>query len=145
MRLDDRLYTETDDSCAICGHRGLHALTIHHIDHDRSHNEYDNLIVLCHNCHQQHHQNKGPDTDSIRRRKLHLIARTVTQYGVSALKIADRNGFGVVALPFLLYHLVDLGYMTKEEEQMGYGEQDDATARFAITAKGRDLLRTWFA
>ena len=59
------------------------------------------------------------------------------------MKIASRNNFGVVALPFLLYHLTDIGYMTKEENQMGYGEQDDATSRFAITAKGRNVLQRW--
>jgi hypothetical protein len=61
------------------------------------------------------------------------------------MKIASRNNFGVVAMPFLLYHLVGMGYMTKEEEQMGYGEQEDATARFAITERGRSLLSKWFA
>jgi len=34
--------------------------------------------------------------------------------------------------------------MTKEENQMGYGEQQDATARFAITDEGRALLSKWF-
>lgn len=61
------------------------------------------------------------------------------------MKIAKRNNFGVIALPFLLYHLVDLGYMSKEEDQMGYGEQDDATSRFAITEKGKSILDKWFA
>jgi hypothetical protein len=61
------------------------------------------------------------------------------------MKIAKRNNFGVVAMPFLLYHLVDLGYMSKEEDQMGYGDQDDATARFAITEKGKAILNKWFA
>jgi hypothetical protein len=56
------------------------------------------------------------------------------------MKIAARNNFGVIARPFLLYHLVDMGYMTKEEDQMGYGDQNDATARFAITETGRVLL-----
>ena len=56
------------------------------------------------------------------------------------MKIAARNNFGVIAMPFLLYHLVDMGYMTKEEDQMGYGDQNDATARFAITETGRVLL-----
>jgi hypothetical protein len=60
-------------------------------------------------------------------------------------KIAQRNKFGVIDMPFLLYHLVDLGYMTKEENQMGYGEQADATARFAITEKGEKILEQWFA
>jgi len=68
----------------------------------------------------------------------------MTTYGLNALKIARRNGFGVIAMPFLLYHLVDLGYMTKEENQMGYGDQKDATARFAITEKGKAVLDKWF-
>ncbi len=77
-------------------------------------------------------------------RKRHLIHKTITTYGVNALKIAKRNNFGVLAMPFLLYHLVGLGYMTKEEEHMGYGGQDDATARFSITGKGEVLLKKWF-
>ncbi len=69
----------------------------------------------------------------------------MTTYGLNALKIAKRNNFGVIAMPFLLYHLVDMGYMTKEETQMEYGQQQDATARFAITEKGRAVLDKWFA
>ena len=61
------------------------------------------------------------------------------------MKIAKRNDFGVIAMPFLLYHVVDLSYMTKEEDQMGYGKQSDATARFAITEKGISILNKWFA
>ena len=60
------------------------------------------------------------------------------------MKIAKRNEFGVIAMPFLLYHLVQLEYMTKKENQMGYGDQEDATARYAITGKGKDLLLKWF-
>ncbi len=145
MKLDDRLYGETDDACAICGIRGPEKLTIHHIDGDSSHNVYDNMIVLCHNCHQQHHQEKGLSRSQIEDRKRHLIEKTLTQYGLNAMKIASRNEFGVVAMPFLLYHLVDLGYMTEEETQMGYGGQSDATARFAITAEGKQLLNKWFS
>jgi len=144
MKLDDRLYGETDDACAICGIRGPENLTIHHIDDDPSHNVYDNTVVLCHNCHQRHHQGKGPSRNQIEDRKRHLIQKTLTQYGLNAMKIASRND-GVVAYPFLLYHLVDLGYMTKEEDQMGYGGQHDATSRFAITAKGKKLLNKWFS
>ena len=48
-------------------------------------------------------------------------------------------------MPFLLYHLVDLGYMSKEEEQMGYRDQNDATVRFAITEKGKAIIDKWFA
>lgn len=139
----DRLYTETDDSCALCGLRGIQALTIHHIDGNHGNDVYENTIVLCHNCHMRYHQGKGITVGDIRARKRHLIHKTITIYGVNALKIAARNNFGVVAMPFLLYHLVDLGYMRKEEDQMGYGAQSDATSRFAITERGCVTLKEW--
>ena len=121
------------------------------------------MIVLCHNCHNQYHQNKGVTDEDISDRKRHLIQNTLTQYGVNALKIADRNKFGVVAMPFLLHHLVDLGYMVQKEAQMGYGiERGEhylwnhsdqgvgetesvlvVNARFSITEKGHELVKTW--
>ena len=137
------MYTETDDACALCGVRGGDNLTIHHVDHTPANDVYDNTIVLCHNCHSRYHNQKGITREQIESRKRHLIAQTLTDYGLNALKIAARNNFGVVAMPFLLYHLVDLGYMTKEENQMGYGPQADATARFAVTESGRNLLAKW--
>lgn len=143
MKLEDWLYGEVDDSCAICGVRDRQVLTIHHIDGDHSNDAYDNQIVLCHNCHNRHHQSKGLSEEQIRDRKRHLIAKTVTTYGVNALKIADRNGSGVIAMPFLLYHLVDLGFMTKEETQMKYGDIE-VTARFSVTDTGRALFKKWF-
>jgi hypothetical protein len=145
MKLEERLYSETDDACAICGLRGVAVLTIHHIDDDPNNSVYDNMIVLCHNCHHRHHQGKGLTDDQIRTRKRHLIVKTVTQFGLNAMKIAERSGFGVVAMPFLLYHVVDLGYLSKEENQMGYEDQEDATARFAITRKGKEILSRWFS
>ena len=137
------LYVETDDSCGVCGIRGNERLTIHHIDGDSANNGYDNQIVICYNCHQQHHQRRTLKQRDIQTRKRHLIRKTLTQYGVNAMIIAARNNFGVVAMPFLLYHLVQLGYMTKEEEVMAYGEQNDSTARFAITDAGRKVLLKW--
>jgi phage terminase large subunit GpA-like protein len=145
MKLDDLLYLETDDSCAICGNRGIQILTKHHIDSNRSNNTYENLIILCHNCHHKITNKKGLTKKQIIKRKQHLIHKTITTYGLNALKIANRNDSGVIAMPFLLYHLVDLGYMTKKEEQMGYGKQEDVTARFVITKKGKDLVKKWFA
>jgi hypothetical protein len=145
LKTSDLIYLETDDSCAICGTKGIRILTEHHIDSDRSNNEYDNLIVLCHNCHHKITNNKGLSEEEIKNRKRHLINKTITTYGLNAMKIAKRNTFGVIALPFLLYHLVDLGYMSKEEDQMGYGEQKDATSRFAITEKGKSILDKWFS
>ena len=144
MQTRDYLFGETDDSCAICGLRGTDILTRHHLDEDSTNDTYENQLVLCHNCHQRFHQSKGLSGEALRERKKHLIQKTLTTSGLNALKIADRNDFGVVAHPFLLYHLVDLGLMTKEERQMGYGQQEDATARFAITAAGRELLCKWF-
>ena len=144
MKIDEILFSETDDACAICGLRGPDILTIHHIDEDRSNNDYDNQIVLCHNCHQRYNQDKGLTRTQIEDRKRHLILKTITQYGLNALKIASRNNFGIIAMPFLLYHLVDMGYMTKEEVLIKY-EQGDAEARFAITEEGRKLLKNWFA
>jgi hypothetical protein len=144
MKTTDLIYLETDDSCAICGARGIDNLSEHHIDSNRSNNEYDNLIVLCHNCHHKIHNNKGLSRTKIEDRKRHLLQKTITTYGLNAMKIAKRNNFGVVAMPFLLYHLVDIGFMTKEEDQMGYGEQNDAAARFAITEKGKSILDKWF-
>ena len=145
MKTSDLIYLETDDSCAICGAKGIGILSEHHIDSNRYNNEYDNLIVLCHNCHHKITNKKGLSEEEIINRKKHLINKTITTYGLNAMKIAKRNNFGVIALPFLLYHLVDLGYMSKEEDQMGYGEQDDATSRFAITEKGISILNKWFA
>jgi 5-methylcytosine-specific restriction endonuclease McrA len=144
MKLKDYLYVETDDACAICGIKGINILTIHHIDGNHANNIYENTIILCSNCHQKHHTNKGLSTKQIKNRKQHLVQKTLTQYGLNALKIANRNSFGVVAMPFLLYHLVDLDFMTKEEAVMGYGSQQDATAKFAITDRGVTLLKTYF-
>ena len=148
MKLSDRLYQEVDDSCALCGARGVDVLTIHHIDGNSSNNVYENTIVLCHNCHTRYHDEKGITASHIRERKRHLIQKTVTTYGLNALKIAARNRIGVVTMPFLLYHVVELGYMVKKEEVMGYdvenGNINDALARFSITEGGDALLKDWF-
>lgn len=144
MKQNDLLNLETDDSCAICGNRGMQILTKHHIDGNWSNNTYENLIVLCHNCHHKIINKKGLRKSQIIDRKRNLIHRIITTYGLNALKIAKRNKSGVIAMPFLLYHLVDLVYMTQQEAQMGYGKQADATALFAITKKGKNLVGKWF-
>ncbi|WP_022665641.1 HNH endonuclease [Desulfospira joergensenii] len=140
------LFHETDNACALCGARGSEILTIHHIDENREHNHYDNLIVLCHNCHNPYHDpNKNiPTKEQVFGRKRSLIHKTVTTFGINALKIAKRNNFGVIAFPYMLYHLCELGYMKKEETQMGYGKIEDATSRFSITEGGINLLNKWF-
>lgn len=144
MRTEDYIFSETDDACAFCGQKGLPNLTKHHIDENRDNNAYDNLIVLCRNCHCRFHEKKGITKKQIIDIKRRLIVKTITLFGLNALRIAQRNNFGVIAMPFLLYHLVDLGFMKKEENQMGYGEQKDATARFSITKRGEDLYKNWF-
>ena len=53
MKISNIMYFETDDSCAMCGARGIDNLSEHHIDGNRLNNEYDNLIVLCHNIKSQ--------------------------------------------------------------------------------------------
>lgn len=141
------LYLETDDTCAICGIRGVGMLTIHHIDDNHDNNAYYNTIILCYNCHRMYNDERGLTREQIEIRKGHLIEKTLTQYGINALKIAARNDFGVIAMPFLLYHLVELGFMRQEEIQATYGENKKsgreivATRRFAITNEGRALLK----
>jgi len=146
VKTHDRIYREVDDSCALCGHRGVEALTIHHIDGNRRNNTHENQIVLCHNCHTRYHAAKGVTDSHIRARKSHLIAKSLTPYGLNALKIASRNKIGVAAAPFLLLHVVDLGYLKKEETIAGYGHSGsevEVEARFSITRRGRSVLEQW--
>ena len=143
MDLIDYIHSESDDSCALCGNKNLESNTIHHIDGNHDNNSYDNMILLCYNCHCRYHEKKGITLEQINNRKKYLIIKTFTNYGVNALKIAKRNNFGIISFPFLLYHLVDLGFMKKEESQMGYGDQQDATSRFSITEKGKNILNKW--
>lgn len=146
LKTDDRLYQEVDDSCGLCGLRGTDLLTIHHIDGNRRHNAYENQIVLCHNCHSRYHSGKGITEAQIRTRKRHLIEKALTVHGVNALKIAARSKIGVAAAPFLLFHVVDLGYLKKEEtisSYGGHGGEVEMEARFSITANGRSVLAEW--
>lgn len=146
FRTPDILFYETDDSCALCGARNLDLLTVHHIDENRKNNTYDNLVVLCSPCHTSYHKPSCilPTKESIETRKRSLIHKTLTTFGLNAMKIASRNKFGVVGFPYMLYHLCELGYMKKEEAQMGYGDIEDVTARFSITEHGEKVLEKWF-
>lgn len=143
MRIREYLYQETDDACAMCGIRYPNALTVHHINGDSSNNAYDNQLILCHNCHTSHHQGTGPNQPELEERKRHLIGKTLSIYGVNALKLAYRNDSGLIAMPFLLYHIVDLGYLDKNEEQMSYDTIPDVTARFSISTSGKALYEKW--
>ncbi|MCK4307593.1 HNH endonuclease [candidate division WOR-3 bacterium] len=142
--IKDYLYLETDYACALCGQRGKENLTEHHIDGNPENNAYDNRIILCYNCHQRYEQNKGITKHDIEERKRGLIKKTLTQYGVNAIKIAVRdNSSCVIAQPFLLYHLVDLGFMEQEREaEMVHNDQEVLT-EFFINDKGRRLYNKW--
>jgi len=146
MLTDDVLYQEVENACAYCGQRGKENLSKHHIDHDRSNNNYDNQIILCHNCHHRHTKGKGIPDEDIIELKRRLIKKTLTQPGVNALKMSHRNKAGIMAMPYEVYHLVDLGYMLQKETQMEYEVEEgtiEVTARFTITDTGKRLYEKW--
>jgi hypothetical protein len=137
------IFIETDDSCAICGYPHKEDLTIHHIDHNPANTVYENEIVLCRYCHDLHHKEKKLTTEQIEDRKLTLMSRTITTYGINAIKKAYRNGEkSVVGMPFLLNHLVDLGYMEMKEEIEFYGSIP-VSARFILIDRGRKVHDKW--
>lgn len=149
LTADELAYIETEGSCANCGLKNTRALTIHHLDptppKDQS---YDNKLVLCHNCHQCHHQNKGPIAEHLFEIKKRLIIKTLTRVGVNALKVAARKS-GVVANPFLVNHLVEYGYLKHNKDLSSYSDEEikgsDITidAVYTLTATGRGLLSKW--
>jgi len=143
MTIEERLFLEVGDSCAFCREPEKESLTIHHIDGDKKNNAYDNQIVLCYNCHQRHNQKKAITLEDIKRKKKLLIINTLTQYGVNALKIAYRKKGRIVATPFLLYHLVDMGYFKQTEVEM-WQDEVEMFASFELTMDGKKLFRRWF-
>jgi len=142
-KVEERLYAETDGGCAICGIRDQRILTIHHIEHEnkKPDDSYDNLIVLCHNCHISHHQGKGLKKTELKKIKKRLIQKTLTQFGVNALKEAKRKK-SVSGAPFLLSHLLEMGYLKFDELLMGDPYRFDICI-YVITKKGNDLLVKW--
>ncbi len=142
---DELLYLETDGSCALCGLRDSRVLTVHHLQQTKPTSEaYDNKILLCHNCHVSHHNGKGASNDLLRDMKRRLVVKTLTRPGLNALKEAYRHG-RVVAMPFLVNHLVEFGYLTFKEE--GSSLSDDSghadtiiDAVYIVTNDGSRLL-----
>lgn len=61
----ETLLDEYDHKCAVCGVDRPH---IHHIDEDASHNELDNLLPLCPNCHlrDQHNPTRRIDIPKLK-------------------------------------------------------------------------------
>lgn len=50
-----RLIKERGEACERCGFKKFEILVIHHKDRDRSHNELENLELICPNCHAEEH------------------------------------------------------------------------------------------
>jgi len=147
-QVEDRLYLEAENGCAICGSKDSRSLTIHHIGHDLEEpdDSYDNLIVMCYNCHTPYHEGKGVSKDHILEIKRRLIIKTLTPFGLNALKVAYRHGF-VVGTPFTVLHLVELGLLEKVGVITSYSNDDgsevDIEAEYQITEKGRTLFEKW--
>jgi hypothetical protein len=149
-KTDDLLFIVTDGGCACCGTRDTRTLTIHHIDQCTPKDEnYDNKIVLCHNCHQCHHDGKGPTKTELKEIKRRLIVKSLTHVGLNAMKQAYRQPH-VVAMPFLVAHLVERRFLQYEEMLSGTREDESSddswlieTASYTITATGRALLKKW--
>ena len=147
MARDDLLFVETDDSCALCGLKGTRALTIHHLEQSEPKNEnYDNKLVLCHNCHHFFHQGKGVTAEDLKNIKRRLIIKTLTVPGINAMKCAYRRD-GVVAMPFLVNHLVELGYLRQGDairfDTTDAGVDVVTDAMYLVTDEGRTLLEKW--
>jgi hypothetical protein len=141
------IFKEADNACALCGQKGIENLTEHHIDGNEKNNQYDNLIILCWNCHYRFHQKKGISKEQIINEKHRLIEKTLTIFGVNALKISERNNFGIVATPFLLFHLVSLGFLKQKEKISSLAENGievDSEVLFEITEQGKKLIKKWF-
>ena len=146
---EDLLFSETDGGCANCGLKDSRALTVHHMEQSKPKNEaYDNKIVLCHNCHQCHHRGHEPTADALKDIKRRLIIKTLTRPGLNALKQAYRRTY-VVAMPFLVSHLVEQRYLEEKEVMSSMGDEDDPSVEVAIsiayiiTPEGRQFLEKW--
>lgn len=149
-KTDELLFIETDGACACCGTRDTRTLTIHHIDQTSPKDEYyDNKIVLCYNCHQCHHDGKGPTKKELKEIKRRLIVKSLTQVGLNAMKHAYRKPY-VVAMPFLVVHLLERRFLKFEEMLSGTREDESSndnshieTASYTLTETGRALLKKW--
>ena len=72
--------------------------------------------------------------------------KTLTVPGINALKCAYRRD-GVVAMPFLVNHLVELGYLRQGDpirwDTNDAGVQVITDAIYIITDEGRSILENW--
>ena len=145
MRL--RILEEAGFQCAYCGHRDGLNLTTHHIQPQASGGETsdNNLIALCHNCHNRVDNTNTISTTDIRRLKRHLVHQRLTQAGVNALKLAYRDSVGVFSPPYAVQHLVEEHLLEHIEYLMKAGPDDsvEVTALYRITDTGRALVKKW--
>lgn len=141
---EEMLFQETDGSCAYCGIKDYRILTTHHIvQHEPKDESYDNKLILCHNCHHLYHTDKGPSLEDLQNIKKRLIAKTLTQQGINALKTSYRKGI-VFAAPYLINHLVELNLMNFKEPHMTYDSQDHVIQGiYELTEKGRNFCEKW--
>ncbi|HDY87810.1 MAG TPA: HNH endonuclease [bacterium] len=148
--IKELLYIETEGSCANCGFKDNRALTIHHLKQSKPKNEaYDNKILLCHNCHHIHTTKKGLSDIELNSIKKRLIIKTLTRPGLNAMKEAYRHK-SVYALPFLVNHLIEMGYLYLEVAQCSFTEDELSedksyvgTGWYLLTQEGEKLLEKW--
>jgi hypothetical protein len=57
-----KVFDAFDNSCKRCGSTDKSRLLVHHVDHDRTNNELNNLEILCKKCHQSHHYTRDEIT-----------------------------------------------------------------------------------
>lgn len=50
-----RLLEQRGDKCERCSFPKTEILVVHHKDRDRTHNDLDNLELICPNCHHEEH------------------------------------------------------------------------------------------
>lgn len=136
------LVEETDGACAYCGIKDYRILTEHHIEQmEPKDQSYDNRIILCHNCHHLYHQEKGPSKKDIMKIKKRLICKILTQQGVNAVKESYSKG-RVVAAPYLVNHLIELGYMQLIEEHITVDE-NVMSSIYELTGPGKVFAQKW--
>lgn len=144
------VFEESGYQCAYCGFRNGLNLTIHHID-PHGLNVYENLIALCHNCHNQIHNSGKIKDKEIRRLKRNLVRTYLTQLTVNAMKLAFHHKDGkVIVSPLLMKHAEELGFVSRgnvasfhkivSSEDMGINE---SSVEYFLTKDGKSLTQRW--
>src|SRR3989344_524000 len=131
MTNQERAYLETEYSCAYCGIKDKKSLTVDHIDGRKI---------------------KKIEIEEIKKIKKILLGKTLTVFGVNALKMAKRNKYGVTAIPFLLMHMIEMKMLKMEEILCEESVIEDgrktnsivSEARYTITEEGKRIYKKWF-